>query len=769
MRKGRFAAIGESGGDAAGPGASPLRTAFTLPTIAAAGMTAAVAASAMFADPTTTLASAFLGGALVAGSLAAARRRLLNAVLSPDSHEALRSRGFVALSEAAGRNWFWETNADGALTYLSPPLADALGANGQELTGRQFTDLLPVEQPGGEAGEGPTLAFHLGARFPFTDILVASDKSAEKCWLLSGSPRFDEVGRFLGFHGFGTACSMEKKEQAQAARLAQFDSLTGLPNRARIEAMLDEALTNSDNRKQSCAIFLIDLDRFKQVNDTLGHPVGDVLLQQASERLTAVLGEDGQVGRLGGDEFTAVFPGIGEEGRLAAIADSLIGAVSAPYLIHGHQVSIGASVGVAISRPGKTYRQGLVKEADLALYAAKRAGRGTFRFFEPEMHAEETDRKILENDLKSAVAKGQLKLLYQPIVAVSSETLVGFEALVRWWHPTRGPLSPADFLPIAEASGQMAALGEWIIRTACAEAARWPRHLRLAINLAPGQLGAGITAVLTGALASSGLDPERLDLEVREEVLLDQDSSHRDSLLALHGLGIRLSLDDFGSGATSLASLKAVPLDRIKLHPSFLRAALPRNSRPRTLATALMRLAEALGMSVTAEGAETLEDLELIRLLGCDDVQGYLFGRPMEPHEALAMAADSKPLDAKEAARNRPPRHSLIRNGTLFAGKESWPVRMRNISAGGAMIESGRPLPPGGAAELDLGDNLRLAATVRWAHDGRLGLQFAEAFDLSRLGKTRRELPEVRMLIPDFLQEEPRGPTPITIKKIRKS
>jgi diguanylate cyclase (GGDEF)-like protein len=766
---GRFASIGDSGGDTARSGAASLRGSLNLPAAAAAASTAGIAATALLAGPGATFVSALLGGALLAGSLLVARARLLASAGSAGQLEVQRADGFIALAEAAGQNWFWETNADGALTYLSPPLATALGRSSDELTGRRFAELLLVEQTGSAAGERPTLGFHLGARFPFTDILVTPNGGGELSWMLSGSPRFDEIGRFLGFRGFGTACTSEKQEQAQAARLAQFDSLTGLPNRARIEFLLDEALANSNSRKQSCALFLIDLDRFKQVNDTLGHPVGDVLLQQVSERLTTILGQDGQIGRLGGDEFAAVFPGIGEEGRLAAIADRLIGAVSASYLIHGHQVSIGASVGVAISRPGKTYRQGLVKEADLALYAAKRAGRGTFRFFDPEMHAEETDRKILENDLKSAVAKGQLKLLYQPIVSVSSEILVGFEALVRWWHPMRGPLSPADFLPIAEASGQMAGLGEWIVRTACAEAARWPRHLRLAVNLAPGQLGPGIAAVLTGALASSGLDPDRLDLEIQEEVLLDEDTSHRDSLLALHGLGIRLSLDDFGSGATSLASLKSVPLDRIKLHPSFLRAALPRNGRPRTLATALMRLAEGLEMTVTAEGAETLEDLELIRILGCNDVQGYLFGRPMEAEQARAMAAESRPVDAREAARNRPPRHSLIRNGTLFAGKESWPVRMRNISAGGAMIESGRPLAAGSAAELDLGDNLRLAATVRWAHDGRLGLQFAEAFDLSRLGKTRRELPEVRMLKPDYLHEAPRAPARIAIRDIRKS
>jgi diguanylate cyclase (GGDEF)-like protein len=684
-----------------------------------------------------------------------------------------RADGFVALAEQQGAAWFWETDAHGDLTYLTADAAQTIRPDQPSPIGRPFAELLLVEQGGEEPGARPAIGFHMESRFPFNDIAVCPNGRRDVAWVLSGAPQFDEVGRFLGFRGFATPLTVERRQRAEESRLGRFDSLTGLPNRAYMEALLDEALANSDRRKQGCALFLIDLDRFKHVNDTLGHPAGDVLLQRVAERMGAVIGSDGQSGRIGGDEFEAIFPGIGEEGRLAAIADRLIDSLSEPYLIHGHQVSIGASVGIAISRPGRTYRQALVKEADLALYAAKRAGRGTSRFFEPEMHAQENDRRVLESDLKSAVAKGQLKLLYQPIISVATETVVGFEALVRWSHPTRGPLPPGDFLAIAEASGQMPMLGEWILRTACSEAARWPVHLRLAVNIAEGQLGAGFAAMLTNALATSGLAPDRLDLEVQEAVLLGEDPTARDALLAAHQLGVALSLDDFGCGPTSLASLKDVPVDRIKLHPSFLAAALPKNARARTLATALMRLADGLGMQVTAEGAERLEDLELIRSLGCDHVQGYLFGRPMEQAEARALAADSTPVDAKEAARTRPPRHSLIRRGTLHAGKEQWPVRLRNISSGGAMVESPRQVAVGQEVELDLGDHVRLFATVRWSHDERLGLQFADAFDLARLGRVKREVPEVRMLTPEYLKESAaaaaRSPTPMTIRKIRRS
>jgi diguanylate cyclase (GGDEF)-like protein len=629
--------------------------------------------------------------------------------------------------------------------------------------------LLLVEQPDEERGERPAIGFHLDARFPFNNVAVRLNGSDRIGWLLSGKPLFDEIGRFLGFRGFGTPLTAERQAEARTVRMASFDSLTGLPNRARMDELLDEALANSDRRKQSCALFLVDLDRFKQVNDTLGHPAGDVLLQQVAARMSAVLGGEGQVGRLGGDEFEAIFPGIGEEGHLAALAERLIRAVSAPYVIHGHQVSIGASVGIAISRPGRTYAKALVKEADLALYAAKRAGRGTLRFFEPEMHAEETDRKILENDLRSAVAKGQLRLLYQPIVSVSTETLVGFEALVRWWHPTRGALVPADFLPIAGASGQMPALGEWIIRTACAQASNWPQHLRLAVNLAPSQLEPGLADSVTIALGATGLAPERLELELREEALVGDDAAARDALAALQGLGVRLVLDDFGSGATSLLSLRNVHLDGIKLHPTLLRAALPKDGRPRALATAIMRLAQSLGTRVTAEGAETLEDLQLIRALECDDVQGFLFGRPIEPEEAHKLAVESKPFDPKEAARNRPPRHSLIRLGQIRHGSGQWPVRLRNISAGGAMVESGRDIAPGERIELDLAEGLVLAGLVRWSCDGRLGLSFDQSFDLARLGKGRGNERSSAMSMPDYLKPIPAPELPrITIREKRR-
>ena len=529
-----------------------------------------------------------------------------------------RARRLVADFEESGSGWFWETNADGLLTYISEPLAKAVGRELAELTGRRFEELLLVEEAQDDEHERPALGFYLTSRFPFADVVVAPNGRKDLCWSMSGRPRFDEVGRFLGFRGIGLALSERQRGEISASRAAGCDSLTGLANRARMRAMLDEALSNSASRKEGCGLLLIDLDRFKQVNDTLGHPIGDLLLKEAAQRLSAAIESEGQVGRLGGDEFEALLPGVDEEGRLAALAEQVIARVSAPYVIRGNTITIGASIGISISRPGKTLADALIKQADLALYAAKGAGRGTYRFFEPEMDAQESERRILENDLRMAITKGQMRLAFQPIVNAATEDLVGFEALMRWSHPVRGLLAPADFLPLAEASGLISSIGEWVVREACAQAAKWPGHVRLSINLSLGELEhAQLTGIVAGALGAAELDPERLEFDLTEPALLADTETIRSVLTALKALGVRLALDDFGVGASSIISLKTAPIDRLKIHPSLLRAGLPEGSRARAVLAAVAGLADALEMGVTAEGVETLEELALVRDLGC--------------------------------------------------------------------------------------------------------------------------------------------------------
>ncbi|HYJ30224.1 MAG TPA: EAL domain-containing protein [Allosphingosinicella sp.] len=732
-----------------------------------------VLAATLFATPLVVAMAAAFSFCLLGLSLVRARDAVADAHRRlSDDWQAGQAIRFVAAFEASGRGWFWETNADGALTCVPEPLARELGRSADELLGRPFAELLLVEDQGASDVERPTLGFHLTARFPFAEAIVAPNGRRDVCWALSGSPSFDDVGRFLGFRGIGENLSDERRALVQTSKLARLDSLTGLPNRAAMRDTLDLALLNATSRQQGCALLLIDLDRFKQVNDTLGHPVGDVLLKQVAQRLTAIIGEVGQIGRLGGDEFEAVLPGEEEEGRLAELAERLIQQLSRPYLIRGHSISIGASVGIAVARPGRTYAEQLVRDADIALYAAKAAGRGSFRLFAPEMQSQASDRQILLKDLEQAAAKGQLRLLFQPIVEAASEDLSGFEALLRWSHPVRGPLAPAEFLAVAEESGLIEGIGEWVIRTALAEAAHWPRHLRLAVNLSPLQLRSPRTlSAVANALAASGVAPERLELEFREEALLADSLQASEAVGALKGLGVRLALDDFGTGASSLASIRTTPLDRIKIDQSFLRSARAERSRNRALLAALVTLSSTLDMEVTAEGAETLEDLDLARRLAVSHIQGFLFGRPMPAAEARALAAKAAAIPAKETARGRPPRHSLIRTGTLHAGEEAVPVRLRNISGGGAMVESERgfALAPGAEVRLALEDGLVIASEVRWCDEGRIGLKFTEAFDLKRIGRagSAPAAGGLKMMRPAYLDSETSPDSPWAGRKDR--
>ena len=752
----------------AGLGATVLAF-MAVPALVAASCTGAIAATLLFTGPAviamTALFSACLGGL----SYVRARDSILRAHgrLVADWRADQASR-FVAAFEASGRGWFWETNADGALTHVPEPLARELGKAPVDLVGRPFSDLLLVEDSGASDSDRPTLGFHLSARFPFSEVIVTPNGRREHCWALSGSPSFDELGRFLGFRGIGENLSEDRRASVMSSKLARLDSLTGLPNRGAMRATLDEALANSATRRQGCALLLIDLDRFKQVNDTLGHPVGDVLLKQVAQRLSSVVGDVGQVGRLGGDEFEAVLPGEEEEGRLAALSERLIGQLSKPYMIRGNAITIGASVGIAVARPGKTYADQLIRDADIALYAAKAAGRGTFRLFEPEMQSQASDRQILQKDLETAVAKGQLRLLFQPIVDAASEDLAGFEALVRWSHPVRGVLAPAEFLPVAEESGLIDGIGEWVLRSALAEAAEWPAHLGLSVNLSPSQLrNPGTAALVANALAVSRVEANRLELEFREHALLADSLQSSEAVTALKGLGVRLALDDFGTGASSLAGLRTAPLDRIKIDQSFLRSAMPERSRNRALLGALVTLATSLDMEVTAEGTETLEDLQLVRRLGMHQVQGFLFGRPMPAADARALASRSAAVPASEAERSRPPRHSLIRMGTLRSGGNAFPVRLRNISGGGAMVDGdGTPLANGSPVELALDDGLVIPGEVRWRDEERIGLAFAEAFDLRRIGRAKpaapppaatnapAAVPSLKMMRPAYLEDE---------------
>ncbi len=645
--------------------------------------------------------------------------------------------------EASGRGWFWETDTGGCLTYISAELAEALGHERSSLLGRPFTELVlnggddDINSPRGER----TLGFHLSARIAFSDVAVrAAQTNDVRWWSLSGRPAFDDRRRFVGFRGSGSDLTEMRRSEAEISRLARYDPLTGLPNRVVMRQTLETAVRDGTARGDRCALFLLDLDRFKTVNDTLGHPVGDTLLREVAERLQRLIGETGRVGRLGGDEFNVVLPGIGDRARLSTIARAIIERLSMPYMIDGAHVSIGASLGVAVSPDDGATADALVRNADLALYAAKADGKGVHRFYEAEMHANAKDRRLLEIDLRKVLGAGGLHLLYQPIVDAATEAVVGFEALARWNHPTRGPVSPASFIPIAEEIGLIPQIGEWVIRTACAEAARWPGHTRVAVNISPIHFAnPHLPATVLSALAASNLPADRLELEITEGVFMNDDAQTEAMFARLKGIGVRFALDDFGTGYSSLGYLRKAPFDKIKIDQSFVRGAAVPGSRNAEIIKAIVTLANSLDMETTAEGAETVEELQLIRSLGCSHIQGYIFGKPL-PGDEARLRAQRDGLASAEPIAARQPRLAVLRSAILTGEGRSQAVRVRNVSSGGAMIEIERGFAAGTRIELELVDGQRYCGEVRWSERGRLGMAFDERFDLSQVAVARAGL-----------------------------
>ena len=655
--------------------------------------------------------------------------------------QAQKALNFVDEFENSGRGWFWETDSLGTLSYVSGQLAEDFQCPPEELLGRQFTDLLSVDTDGsGIVEERKTLGFHLSARFPFSDVVVRPASDQDVHWSLSGNPIFDERGRFFGFRGIGTDLTEQRRSEQEISRLARFDSLTSLPNRAMMRQTLDEALRNATHRQRGCSMFLIDLDRFKNVNDTLGHPIGDALLRQVAERLKSVMGNHGQIGRLGGDEFQAVLPGTVDIGLLESLARTLIEQVSRPYMIEGHKVTIGASLGVAIGDPGRTSADALVRNADLALYAAKGAGRGKHCFYQPSMHSEAAERQLLENDLRQAIERGELAVHYQPIVRTAGEEISGFEALVRWTHPSRGAISPAKFVPLAEEAGLIGKIGEWVLKTALEEAANWPDQVRVAVNLSPLQFNdPAIVGIIAGCLAETGVRAARLELEITEGVFLADGDSTDETFAKLKSLGVRLALDDFGTGYSSLGYLKKAPFDKIKIDQSFVRGAASSTNRNAAIIRAIVTLAETLGMDTCAEGVETHDDLQLIRELGVSMVQGYIFGRPADSSTARELA-NKVTLEADGYKCIREPRHRLMRRAITCLDGETVEVKLRNISSMGALVDCPIAVAPGDVLTVDIVGVGPVQGVVRWAQSGKFGLQFGDQFDLTRLApkKERR-------------------------------
>jgi diguanylate cyclase (GGDEF)-like protein len=439
-----------------------------------------------------------------------------------------------------------------------------------------------------------------------------------------------------------------KRAEMRLAFMSHHDGLTGLPNRNLLRQRLDEVLAHTRRTGEKVAVLFLGLDNFKGVNDTLGHGIGDKLLRGVARRLRSSLREEDALARLNSDEFAIIQTGINRPEDVVLLARRLLDAVGETYLLDGHSVVIGASIGIAMAPSDGDESERLLKNADMALSRAKNDSRGTFSFFESGMDARAQARRKIEIDLRSAIQDDQLRPFYQPLIDLKTGRITGCEALVRWPHAERGMISPADFIPVAEDTGLINALGTQILRRACTEAARWPDEVRVAVNLSPLQFRVGnLLSVVMDALKHSGLPPRRLELEITETLLLEKSNQVLATLHALRALGVRISMDDFGTGYSSLSYLRSFPFDKIKIDQSFVRD-LGSNRDAQAIVRSIISLGMGLGVTITAEGVETESELACLRSEGCHEGQGFLFSRA-RPNEEIIELLRAQAIAAPDA------------------------------------------------------------------------------------------------------------------------
>ncbi|MGY2052235.1 putative bifunctional diguanylate cyclase/phosphodiesterase [Methylobacterium sp. JK268] len=532
---------------------------------------------------------------------------------------------------------FVKDAADDRFVLMNRAGEDLLGIARADLIGRRADEAgVPAlaEDPARPAP--PMAAVTVGAVTVEERVIETRRNGARTVHLRTlGVPAEDGGRGFL--IGIAEDITERRAIEARIAHMAHHDALTDLPNRLLFCERLDAALAGPRRAGAAAAVLCLDLDQFKHVNDTLGHPAGDELLRQVAARLREALREGDTVARFGGDEFAVLLAAPVQPEEAGATASRIIRALADPFTVHGQDLAIGTSMGVVLAPGDGDTTDILLRNADLALYRAKAEGRGTFRFFEPEMNARLQARRSLERDLRQTFQDGGLDLHYQPLFSASADRLSGCEALLRWLHPERGFVSPAEFVPLAEESGLIVPIGDWVLRRACAEAATWPDPIKVAVNLSPVQFrGRQLVSSVVSALAASGLRPDRLELEITESILLADSEANLSVLHQLRDLGVRIALDDFGTGYASLSYLRTFPFDKIKIDQSFVRE-LRDNRHCQAIVQAVTGLGSSLGIATVAEGVETADQLACLRDRGCDEVQGYLFSRPLPSGELRAL------------------------------------------------------------------------------------------------------------------------------------
>jgi diguanylate cyclase (GGDEF)-like protein len=524
-------------------------------------------------------------------------------------------------------------DAEGRILLFNERYSEMMDRSGMPLQGRMLIDVLQDQKSNGKWDGDPD---------EFFNMVVAAAKAGETL-----SRVVTRNGRSIRVvdqpkKGGGWVATFEditewQQAQEQISHMARHDALTNLPNRTLFREQLEKAL-RLVKRSDQLAVFCLDLDHFKEINDSLGHPVGDALLKEVARRLGECVTEHDTVARLGGDEFAVVqFCSDCDPSAVSLLASHIVEKIGEPYDIGGHQLIVGVSIGISLAPEDGKNPDELLKKADLALYRAKADGRGTYRYFETGMDARAQARRILELDLRAALQSHEFKVYYQPIRDVASDEVVAFEALVRWNHSLRGMISPVNFIPLAEETGLIVQLGDWVLRQACTDAAAWPKDVDVAVNLSPVQFkNPNLVSSVKAALQASGLPAHRLELEITESVLLQNSAATLAVLHELRGFGVRISLDDFGTGYSSLSYLRSFPFDKIKIDRSFVSELATRDDSM-AIVRAVTGLGKSLGIVTTAEGVETEAQFELLRREGCTQAQGYLFSQPRPVAEVNAM------------------------------------------------------------------------------------------------------------------------------------
>jgi diguanylate cyclase (GGDEF)-like protein/PAS domain S-box-containing protein len=589
---------------------------------------------------------------LAAASLSGTRAFIGRLVAIAESNE----RGAVIAMllkefEDNASDWLWSTNQDNLLEHVSERFASAAERDASELTGMAIFDLFGVAETQRHPGLARVVD-HMRTQTAFRDIeLPMNHNGAYRWWKLSAQPHYGKAGEFVGYRGVGSDITDQKMAEDRVAYLAHNDDLTDLANRASFTICMNEAIEQLERYDIGFAILMIDLDQFKAVNDTRGHEAGDQILVQIGRRFTAAAGKGNILARLGGDEFAVILPSPPDSDTVTELASRLIDVARQPIMIAGLPVSVGASIGIAIAPEHGTRPDQLMRNADLALYRAKQGGRNTFRMFQIEMDRLAQERRVLERQISQALEQDQFELNYQPLIDVESNRIAGFEALVRWNHPDRGTVSPGLFIPVAEQTGAIKAIGDWVLKQACKAAAAWPDDLTVSVNLSARQFENGaIVRSVKEALEESSLDAGKLEIEITESLLIDQPEDTIEMLRQLKEIGLSIAIDDFGTGYSSLSYLWKFPFDKIKLDQSFV-AAIENDNVARDILRIIGSLGQTLDMRITAEGVETIEQAEFLRTIACHQLQGFYFSKPLTADDLPAFLVENLTGRIKKDAR----------------------------------------------------------------------------------------------------------------------